>query len=173
MNVAVFKHPGRVVYLTLPAHLAGAPLGRVKTRGETQSTSPLHHEIPKEYDNLINCDFTVWVAVHAIGAIIYAYNIIYAYIVAIYALIYTFKWMFGYIYAYITTIYAYITTIYAYIATLYAYMLIIYAYIIAPMTWTATHITVASKTIHNLLLVILFPENIRIYINLDACLNKR
>ena len=43
-------------------------------------------------------------AVHVIGAIIYAYNIIYAYIISIYA--------------YIVAIYAYIVVIYAYIVVI-------------------------------------------------------
>ena len=43
-------------------------------------------------------------AVHVIGAIIYAYNIIYAYI-----------------YAHIINIYAYIVAIYAYIVVIYVY----------------------------------------------------
>ena len=44
-------------------------------------------------------------AVHVIGAIIYAYDIIYAYIINIYA--------------YIVAIYAYIVVIYAYIVVIY------------------------------------------------------
>ena len=98
------------------------------------------HKALKIWKLIINYS-NVWVAVHVIGAIIYVYNIIYAYIVAIYAHIpkNSFKVLTLYINAYITTIYPYITTIYAYIAT-------IYAYIIVPMTWTATHTNVLKST---------------------------
>ena len=50
-------------------------------------------------------------AVPVIGEIIYAYNIVYAYI-----------------YSYIINIYAYIVAIYAYIVVIYAYIVVIYAY---------------------------------------------
>ena len=101
----------------------------------------------------------VWVSVHVIGAITYAYILIrvirvyYCYIrVCCWNIrVYINTRMF-YQYTRIYTMYAYIIEICqqntnAYILPIHAYIAIIYAYAIAPMTWTATHTYVVSK--HN------------------------